>query len=98
MEHNAPGNTSAPDGIPQCGDGKEPIDPPAHPAGDDLSGIQVQDRADITEPTTHRDIGKIANPDHIGCRLPGRASALVVSRYSFWGDSSVSSAGTLDLH
>ena len=26
--------------------------------------------ADITEPTTHRDIGKIANPDHIGCRLP----------------------------
>ena len=70
MEHNAPGNTSAPDGIPQCGDGKEPIDPPAHPAGDDLSGIQVQDRADITEPTTHRDIGKIANPDHIGCRLP----------------------------
>ena len=49
MEHNAPGNTSAPDGIPQCGDGKEPIDPPAHPAGDDLSGIQVQDRADITE-------------------------------------------------
>lgn len=70
MEHNALGNTSAPDGIPQCGDGKEPIDPPAHPAGDDLSGIQVRDRADITEPTTHRDIGKIANPDHIGCRLP----------------------------
>lgn len=70
MEHNALGNTSVPDSILQCGDGKETVDPPAHPAGNDLSSIQIQDRADITESTAHRDICKIADPDHIGCRLP----------------------------
>lgn len=70
MEHNALRNTSAPDGIVERGNGKETVDSPTHPAGNDLSGIQIQDRADITEPTAHRDICKITNPDHIGRGLP----------------------------
>ena len=66
MQHDALGNTPEPDSIPQGVNGQEAVDFTSNPAGDDLSGIEVQDGADVMELSGHFYIGKVTDPYQIG--------------------------------
>ena len=69
MNHDAFGNTPQPDSVPQGVNGQEAVDFTSNPAGDDLSGIEVQDGADVMELSGHFYIGKVTNPYQIGSFL-----------------------------
>lgn len=69
MKHDAFGNTPQPDSVPQGVNGQEAVDFTSNPAGDDLSGIEVQDGADVMELSGHFYIGKVTNPYQIGSFL-----------------------------
>ena len=47
MEHDAIGDVPQPYGIPQSVNGQEAVNFVSDPAGNDLSGIEVQDSADV---------------------------------------------------
>lgn len=66
MEHDALGDAAQPDRVPQGVQGQEAVDSAPDPAGDHLSGIEVQNGADVMELSTDSYIGKIADPDEIG--------------------------------
>lgn len=69
MEHDALGNASVSDSIPESLQGEEPIQASAGPVSNDPSGKEIQDDAEIAEPLANSDIGKVADPDQIGSRL-----------------------------
>ena len=69
MEHDALRNASVSDSIPESMEGKEPIQAGADPVGNDPPGKQVQNDAEIAEPLTNSNIGKVADPDQVGSRL-----------------------------
>lgn len=66
MKHDAFGNASQPYSIPQGVNRQEAVDFTSNPAGDDLSGIEIQDGTDVMEPSAHFYIGKVADPYQIG--------------------------------
>ena len=73
MKHDAFGNTPQPDSVPQGVNGQEAVDFTSNPAGDDLSGIEVQDGADVMELSGHFYIGKVTNPYWTGGQQDARA-------------------------
>lgn len=105
MEHDTLGDTAQSDRIPQGVNGQEVIKFVSNTAGDDFSGIEVQNGADVMELSTNFYIGKVADPDQIRCFLVKslrektltHAGILFAYRRSFLAASSVSSAGIPDL-
>lgn len=65
MEHNAFGDTPQSYSIMQGVNRQKPVNFASNPAGDDLSGIEIQNGADIMERSANFYIGKIANPHQI---------------------------------
>lgn len=65
MEQDAVGDAAQPDRVPQGVQGQETVDFAPDPAGDHLSGIEVQDGADVVELSSNLYIGKVADPDQI---------------------------------
>lgn len=65
VEHDTLGDAPEPDCVPKRINGQEAVDFPAHPAGDDFPGEQVQDDADIAEPTADPNIGKVTDPAQV---------------------------------
>lgn len=66
MEHNALGNTSQSYSATQGVDRQKPVNFASDPAGDNLSGIEIQDGADIIELSPNFYISKVADPYQIG--------------------------------
>lgn len=65
MEHDALRDAAQPDRVPQGVQGQEAVDFASDPAGDDLSGIEIQDGANVMEFSTDFYIGKVTDPDEI---------------------------------
>lgn len=65
MEHNAFGDASQSYGIMQSINRQKPVNFASNPTGNDLSGIEIQNSADIVERSANLYIGKIANPYQI---------------------------------
>lgn len=72
--------------IPQGVNGQKTVAPAPNQAGDDLSGIEVQNSTDAAESSASLYTGKVADPHQMGCFLvkprpckPGRACFLRVS-------------------
>ena len=59
MEHDAFGNATQPDSIPQGVDCQETVDFAADPAGDNLSGVEVKNGADVMEFTANFYVSKV---------------------------------------
>lgn len=90
MKHGAHRNTPQPDGIPQGVNGQEAIDFTSDPAGDDLSGVEVQDGADVMELSGNFYVGEVTDPHQIrgflvkslGKKILADAGILFACRYS----------------
>lgn len=66
VEHDAFRYTSVLYSIMKCINGKKTVNFTANPTGNNLTGIQIQNGADIVKAFTNANIGKVANPDQIG--------------------------------
>lgn len=66
MKHDAIGNAPQPDRVPQGVNCQKAVNPAANPASDDFSGKEVQDGADVMEPSADIHIGKVTDPYQIG--------------------------------
>ena len=62
MEHDAFRNTPQHDSIPQSVNGKEAVDFVPNPAGNDLSGIEVENGTNIPEASANLYISKVTDP------------------------------------
>ena len=65
VEHDTLGNTPQLDCIPQGVNGQETINFAADSAGNDLSGIKVQNGTDVIEPSANFYISKVTDPHQI---------------------------------
>lgn len=80
VEHDALRNASVPDSVPESLQSEEPVQAGAGPVGNDPPGKEIQNDAEIAEPLTNSDIGKVADPDQIGSRLIKLLSKQVLER------------------
>ena len=69
MEHDAFGNTPQPYSIPQGVNCQEAVNFASNPAGNNLSGIEIQDGADVMELSSNFYVGKVTDPNQIGSFL-----------------------------
>ena len=80
MEHDALRNASVPDSVPESLQGEEPVQASANPVSNNPPGKEIQNDAEIAEPLTNSNIGKVADPDQVGSRLIKFLSEQVLER------------------